>query len=188
MTVQMRNYGMETQAERLRIENSHFTAEQVEKRARTMEEAFFETAKPAWGAKSFEVARNCSIYAFVQHFAQGAPPEFSVTLEPHLQRIVPLIWMHACFLNFAPYVVALAVLKESLRRAGAGEHARGCCECEKEFIKVIAAWFNSKKDYWEHDKFLEMTSKMKYCEEMLCEIVDLYLGPSAGSLDLGASQ
>jgi hypothetical protein len=153
-----------------------------------MEEAFFETAKPAWGAKSFEVARNCSIYAFVQHFAQGAPPEFSVTLEPHLQRIVPLIWMHACFLNFAPYVVALAVLKESLRRAGAGEHARGCCECEKEFIKVIAAWFNSKKDYWEHDKFLEMTSKMKYCEEMLCEIVDLYLGPSAGSLDLGASQ
>lgn len=56
------------------------------------------------------------------------------------------------------------------------------------FIKVIAAWFNSKKDYWGHDKFLEMTSKMQKCEEMLWEIVDLYLGPSAGSLDLGAPQ
>ena len=188
MTAQMRNYGMEEQAERLRTEHSVFTAEQVEKRARAMQEAFLETAKPARGAESFKVARNCSIYAFVKHFAKGAPPEFLAALEPHLQRIMPLIWMHECFLNFAPYVVALALLKESLRRAGAGEHARGCCECENEFINVIAEWFLSQKDEWVHDKFLKMTSKMQKCEEMLWEIVDLYLGPPDVAAKPGASQ
>lgn len=132
MTVQMREHGLAAQAERLRTEHSAFTAEQVEKRARAMQAAFLETAKPARGAESLSVARNCSMYAFLKHFAKGAPPEFLAALEPHLQRIVPLIWLHGCFQNFAPYVVALAVLKESLRRAGAGEHARGCCECEKD--------------------------------------------------------